>query len=93
MILDPQYGHYGKACGSFCHRWISIYLMINESGVCVHMVSIKTEKREMDHIRLPLRLFARCGVRQLTGHSLLVKGIAFRQRVIRVSPVQTHEIQ
>ena len=32
-------------------------------SICV--VSIKTEKRELDHIRLPLRLFARCVVRQL----------------------------
>jgi len=29
------------------------------------MVSIKTEKRELDDLWLPLRLFARCVVRQL----------------------------
>ena len=29
MILDPQRGHCGRACVSFCHRWISVHLTIN----------------------------------------------------------------
>src|SRR6266487_323632 len=28
-ILDPRSGHCGKACGSFCYRWLSVHLTIN----------------------------------------------------------------
>src|SRR6266581_8206396 len=28
-ILDPRSGHCGKACGSFCYRWLSVHLTSN----------------------------------------------------------------
>ncbi len=42
------------------------------------MVSIKTEKRELDHIRLPLRLFARCVVGQLKAETIQMRVLVHR---------------